>query len=209
MIRVLLADDHRIVREGVRRLLDDTPDIRVTGEATSGLEALERLDTSAADVVLLDVTMPGAGFTDVLARMRARHPAARVIVLSAHAEQEYAVRALRADAAGYVTKERTPEELVAAIRAAAAGRRYISPSVGELLAAEAAGDAGRPSHGRLSDRELDVLRLLGAGRSVKEISAQLRISSRTVSTYRTRLLVKLGLRTTADLIRYTVEHQLR
>jgi two-component system, NarL family, invasion response regulator UvrY len=208
VIRVLLADDHRIVREGLRRLLADAPDVQVVGEAMSGAEALAHLEGVATDVVVLDVSMPGAGFSDVLRTMRERHPSVRVIVLSAFAEEEYAVRALKAGASGYVTKERSPEELVSAIRAAAAGRRYVSPSVGELLAAEAARDAAVPARGKLSNRELEVLRLLGAGRSVKEVGADLGISAKTVSTYRTRLLEKLGLTTTADLIRYAIENKL-
>jgi DNA-binding NarL/FixJ family response regulator len=208
MIRVLLADDHRIVRDGLRRLLADTADVRAVGEATTGAEVLAQLDRAPADVVVLDVSMPGPGFSETLRTLRERHPSVRVIVLSAFAEQEYAVRALKAGASGYVTKEKSPEELVDAIRAAAAGRRYVSPSVGELLAADAARDATAPAHGKLSDRELEVLRLLGDGRSVKQAGADLGLSAKTVSTYRTRMLEKLGLRTTADLIRYAIEHKL-
>ncbi len=208
MIRVVIADDHRIVREGVRRLLGDTGDIRIVGEAVSGQEALRAIEESTADVLLLDVSMPGSNFSDTLRAVRDRHPTLRVIVMSAHAEEEYAVRALKGGAAAYVTKERSPEELIEAIRAAAAGRRFISPSVGELLAAEAARDSKLPAHGRLSDRELDVLRLLASGRSVKEAAAELGLSAKTVSTYRTRLMEKLGLRSTAELIRYALEQKL-
>lgn len=208
MIRIMIADDHRIVREGVRRLLGDTPDIRVAAEGTNGAEVLASLEHVAVDVVVLDVGMPHTSFATLLPELRARHPSVRVVVLSAHAEQEYAVRALRAGASGYVTKERSAEELAEAIRTAAAGRRYISATVGELLAADLAGDADRPAHGALSNRELEVLRLLGAGRSVKEVAAQLGLSVKTVSTYRTRLLEKLRLKSTADLIRYAMQQGL-
>lgn len=196
------------MRDGVRRLLADTADIRVVAEATTGADAVKALDGTPVDIVLLDVSMPQTSFADTVREMRRGHPSVRVVVLSAFAEEEYAVRALKAGAAGYVTKERTPEELVEAIRAAAAGRRFISPSVGELLAAEAAREAFAPARGKLSDRELEVLRLLGGGASVKEVAAQLRLSPKTVSTYRARLLEKLGIRTTADLVRYVIQNRL-
>jgi two-component system, NarL family, invasion response regulator UvrY len=202
MIRVLLADDHTIVRDGVRRLLADTSDIRVVAEASSGLDVLEALNQHAVDVAVVDVSMPRTRFTDLVREMRQSHPSVRVVVLSAHSETEYAVRALRAGASAYVPKERSSEELAAAIRAASRGRRYVSPTVGELLAADVAGDAAQEA--RLSDREAEVLRLIGEGRTVKEIGIQLGLSAKTVSTYRTRLLEKLGLRTTAELIRHAV-----
>ncbi len=208
MIRVLIADDHRIVREGLKRLLAETGDITVAAEATTGEEALTALAATPVDVIVLDVAMPRTSFAQVLGAIRERFAAVRILVLSAHGEEEYAVRALKAGASGYISKERSPEELVGAIRTAAAGRRYISPSVGELLAADAARDASVPAHGRLSDRELEVLRLLGKGRSVKEIGAALGLSVKTVSTYRTRLLEKLALKSTADLIRYAIEQKL-
>lgn len=207
MIRVFVADDHRIVREGIRRLLDDTDDIRVVGEATSGAALLDGLAATAADVVLLDVSMPRTSFAEILRELRGRHPSIRAVVLSAYAEHEYAVRALKGGAFGYVTKERSPEELAEAIRAVAAGRRHISATVGDLLAEDVAGD--RTAHAALSDREDQVLRLLGAGLSVKEAGARLGLSIKTVSTYRSRLLEKLRLRTTAELIRYAVDHHLR
>lgn len=210
MIRVLAVDDHQIVREGVKRLLAESPDIRVIAEARSGAEALARLARETADVVLLDVAMPGTSFVETLRELRERHPKSRVIVLSGHAEEEYAVRALKAGASGYVTKEHSPEELIAAIRKAHAGGTYVSASLAEQLARSVGGgvQTDGPAHEALSDRELEVLRLLGQGRSVKEIAGALDLSSKTVSTYRARMLEKLGLKTTADLIRYAVEHAL-
>jgi DNA-binding NarL/FixJ family response regulator len=208
MIRVLVADDHRIVREGVRRLLDDTEDIRITVEATGGDELLTVLATTSVDVVLLDVAMPGPGFLEVLRQLRERHAGVRVIVLSGHREEEYAVRALKGGAVGYVTKERSPEDLITAIRKAHGGGTYVSASLAEQLARTVAGDGDAARHAQLSDREYEVLRLLGAGKSAKEIAALLKLSGKTVSTYRTRMLEKLELKTTADLIRYAVQQGL-
>jgi DNA-binding NarL/FixJ family response regulator len=208
VIRVLIADDHRIVREGLRRLLAETPDIRATSEATMGEEVLAALSTQPVDVVLLDIAMPRTSFVETLRSLREQYPKVRVIVLSAHGEAEYAVRAVKAGASAYVTKERSPEELVDAIRLAASGRRFISPTVGELLAADMTGDDSAPRHTRLSEREFQVLRLLGCGRSVKETGVELGLSVKTVSTYRSRVLEKLGLKGTADLIRYSIEHKL-
>lgn len=208
MIRVMSVDDHRIVREGVTRLLEESPDIRVTAQATSGAGALDQLAKSPVDIVLLDVAIPGTSFVETLRDLRERFPKIKVIVLSGHAEEEYAVRALKAGASGYVTKEHSSEELIAAIRKAHGGGTYVSAELAERLAREIGGLALSPSHEVLSDREHEVLRLLGKGRSVKEIGADLELSPKTVSTYRTRLLEKLGLKTTADLIRYAVEHKM-
>jgi len=208
MIRVLIADDHRIVREGVRRILGDSPDMRIVAEATTGAETLRALEAHPVDVLVLDVAMPQTSFTKLLQDVRSNHPSVRVVVLSAHTEQEYAVRALRGGASGYVTKERSTEDLAEAIRMASTGRRYISASVAELLAADLAGDADRPAHAELSDRELEVLRLLGTGKSVKQIAAGLGLSVKTVSTYRMRLLEKLHLKSTAELIRFALQQNL-
>ena len=208
MIRVMSLDDHRIVREGVTRLLAESPDIRVTVEATSGAGALAQLQKEPVDVVLLDVAIPGTSFVETLRDLRERFPKVKVIVLSGHAEEEYAVRALKAGASGYVTKEHSSEELIAAIRKAHAGGTYVSAELAERLAREVGRHSESPSLDALSDREHEVLRLLGKGRSVKEIGADLHLSAKTVSTYRTRLLDKLGLKTTADLIRYAVEHKM-
>jgi DNA-binding NarL/FixJ family response regulator len=208
MIRVLIADDHAIVRDGLRRLLAEASDMRVSGEAATGDDAVALLDTARSDVVLLDISMPGRGFLDLLRDVRERHPRTRVVVLSAHAEDEYAIRALRAGAAGYVTKDRSSQDLLAAIRKAHAGGRYVSPTLAERLAAGLTVDAGTPPHEALSDREYQVLQLLGAGLSAKEIAARLGLSAKTVSTYRQRILEKLELKTTADLIRYAVQRKL-
>jgi len=208
MIRVMTVDDHRIVREGVTRLLEETADIRVIAEATSGSGALAALAKQSVDIVLLDVAMPGSSFVEALRDLKEQYPKVRVIVLTGHAEEEYAVRALKAGVAGYVTKEHSSEELIVAIRKAHSGGTYVSAALAERLAREVGGMSAGPAHDALSDREHEVLRLLGQGKSVKEIAGALELSSKTVSTYRTRLLEKLGLKSTADLIRYAVEHRL-
>jgi DNA-binding NarL/FixJ family response regulator len=206
MIRVIIADDHGLVRDGLRRMLESTPDIRVVGEAETGDQVVAAVARERPDVVVLDVAMPGPGFLEVLRALREDHPHTHTVVLSAHAEEEYAERALKAGAVGYVTKERTPDDLQDAIRRAARGLRYISETLAQQLAAHLTGDVARPHHESLSDREFQVLQLLGQGRSVKEIGAALDLSPKTISTYRERILEKLALKTTADLIRYAVQH---
>lgn len=208
MIRILIVDDHPIVRAGLRRIAEDDRGIAVTGEAASGDDALHSLRQIVADVVLLDVSMPGSPFTETLRRLREEHPTVRVLVLSAHPEDQWAVRALRGGASGYLTKDHSPEQLLDAIRRVHRGGRYVSPSLAERLAAQLGQDFVGAPHEQLSDREFDVLRGLGAGRTVKEVAASLGLSPKTVSTYRTRLMEKLRFATNADLVRYSAEHGL-
>jgi DNA-binding NarL/FixJ family response regulator len=208
VIRLLIADDHPIVRAGLRRIVEADRSIVVTAEAASGGEALTALELSPADVVLLDVTMPGASFTDTLHSLLEDHPTVKVLVLSVHPEDQWAIRALRAGASGYLTKDHSPEQLLDAVRRVYRGGRYVSPTLAERLAAQLGpGFAGAP-HEVLSDREFEVLRGLGTGLSVKEVAAQMRLSPKTVSTYRTRLMEKMGLSTTADVVRYASAHGL-
>ncbi len=208
MIRLLLADDHPVVREGLRRIIADYPEMTVVGEATSGDEALQQASRLAADVLLLDISMPGLGFLDVLRQVKVDHPRLRVLVLSMHPEDQYAVRALRAGAAGYLNKNHSPEQLVQAIRKVVRGGKYVSPSLAEKLAHDLERGAEGLPHEELSDREYQVLCLLGSGRSVKEVAASLAVSPKTVSTYRMRLLEKMKLSTNADLVRYAAQHGL-
>jgi two-component system invasion response regulator UvrY len=207
MIRILLADDHGIVREGIRRLLEERNGFLVVGEAGSVVELLTMLHGTAADVVVLDITMPGPGIVDTLRQVKAIRPQARCLVLTAHPEADYAVRVLRAGAAGYLTKDRSLEQLVEAIRRVYRGGMYVSPSLGEALAARLGGSP-ETAHGTLSDREFQVLRELARGESLKSIAAQLAVSPKTVTTYRSRILEKLGLDSNADLVRYALEHGL-
>jgi DNA-binding NarL/FixJ family response regulator len=211
MIRLAIADDHPIVREGLRRIVGEDPGIAVTGDAAGAVELFRLLGAAPVDVVLLDVSMPGAPFIETLRKLRADHPSVKVLVLSAYPEDQWALRALRSGAAGYLTKDHSPEQLVDAIRRVARGRRYVSESMADRLAGLAGlaeGGDGRAPHERLSDREFEVLRALGSGLMVKEVAARLGLSVKTVSTYRARLLEKLGLVTKADLVRYVVAHDL-
>jgi len=208
MIRILVVDDHPIVRAGLRRIAEDDRGITVTAEATSGEDALAALRQNVADVVLLDVSMPGSPFTETLRRLREDHPTVRILVLSAHPEDQWAVRALRGGASGYLTKDHSPEQLLDAIRRVHRGGRYVSPTLAERLAAQLGQDFVGAPHELLSDREFDVLRGLGAGRTVKEVASALDLSPKTVSTYRARLMEKMQFAANADLVRYSAEHGL-
>jgi two-component system, NarL family, invasion response regulator UvrY len=208
MIRLLLADDHAVVREGLRRLLEEKNGLSVIGEAGTVPEALEQLRKTPVDVMVLDIAMPGPGIVETLREVHAIQPRARALVLTAYPETEYAVRVLRAGAAGYLTKDRSLDQLVDAIRRVYRGGRYVSPSLGEVLAARLGGAELEPAHTALSDREFQVLKGLAQGEALKSIAARLSVSPKTVTTYRTRILQKLGLGTNADLVRYALEHEL-
>jgi two-component system invasion response regulator UvrY len=208
MIRVLIVDDHPIVRAGLRRIAEDDRGIVVTAEAPNGDAALDALRQHVADVVLLDVSMPGSPFTETLRRLREEHPTVRILVLSAHPEDQWAVRALRGGAAGYLTKDHSPDQLLDAIRRVHRGGRYVSPTLAERLATQLGQDFVGAPHEQLSDREFDVLRGLGTGRTVKQVAETLGLSPKTVSTYRTRLMEKLRFATNADLVQYAAAHGL-
>lgn len=207
MIRLLIADDHPVVREGLRRVVEGAGFL-VAGEATDGDELLALAAKVQADVVLLDITMPGPGFVEVIQRLKVQRPNLRVLVLSVQPEDQFGLRVLQAGAAGYLSKNQSPEQLVAAIRRVVSGGRYVSPALAEKLASMiASGDERRP-HELLSAREYQVLCLIGAGKSVKEVAAAMSLSPKTVSTYRTRVMEKTGLKSNAEIIRYTVENTL-
>jgi DNA-binding NarL/FixJ family response regulator len=208
MIRIAIADDHPIVREGLRRIASEGAGISVTGEASSAADLFRLLAVAAVDVVLLDVSMPGSTLIETLKELRERHRSAKVLVLSVHPEDQWAVRALRAGAAGYLTKDHSPEQLVDAIRRVARGGKYVSAALAERLADLVDNSGTQAPHERLSNREFEVLRALGSGMATKEVAQQLNLSAKTISTYRARLLEKMGLKSRADLVRYVVEHQL-
>jgi two-component system, NarL family, invasion response regulator UvrY len=208
MIRILIADDHAVVREGVKRILADTDDLMIAGEASQGQEVLAKVSAEVWDMVLLDISMPGRNGLDVLRQLKLAYPALPVLVFSMHPENQYAVRAFKAGAAGYVTKESIPEELVAAIRKVVQGRRYVSPALAEHLVIELGGSVDSPLHAHLSDREYQVLCMLASGKTVTAVAADLALSIKTISTHRSRILRKLHLRTTAELIHYAVRHHL-
>ena len=206
MIRVLLADDHQIVRDGLKRILGATADIAVAGEAGSGDEALALVRGNDYDLAVLDLSMPGLAGIDLVKRLKAEKPKLKLLVLSMHGEQQYAARALKAGAAGYLTKDSAAQQLVGAIRKVAAGGVHISEAAAASLIEGSASDG--PLHARLSDREYEVFRLLAAGRSPTEIARRLHLSVKTVSTHKTRILEKLRLGGTAELVRYALEHRL-
>lgn len=208
MIRLAIADDHPIVREGLRRIASEGAGISVTGDASTAAELFRLLDGAAVDVVLLDVSMPGSTLVETLQELREKHPSIKVLVLSVHPEDQWALRALRAGAQGYLTKDHSPEQLVQAIRRVARGGKYVSESLAEKLAGLVDGGRTQAPHERLSDREFEVLRALGSGMAVKDVAQQLNLSAKTISTYRARLMEKMDLKSKSDLVRYVVEHEL-
>ncbi len=208
MIRVLIADDHPIFREGVRRILERTPEVKVVSELDNGDRVVEQAREHKVDVALLDITMPGPGHLAILKSLKDEVPRTRSLMFSAHDEAEYAVPALRNGASGYLEKSFTAEELVEAVRRVYSGRRYVSASLAEQLAASLDDDGSMAPHLALSSRELQVLTMMARGLSLKEIAGQLDINPKTVSSYRARILEKLGVKTNADLVRYALEHDL-
>ena len=208
IVKLVVADDHPIVRKGLHGIVADHPDMDIVAEASSGDELLHVLQQVDADVLLLDITMPGPSFLDILQWVKEERPTLAVLILSAHSEEQYAVRALKAGAAGYLTKEHSPVELAEAVHRIRGGGRYITPLLAERLLQVLDTSHHITPHERLSNREYRVLCLLGSGKSVKEAAGELAVSPKTVSTYRSRVLKKLELATTADLIRYVVERGL-
>lgn len=208
MIRVLVADDHPVVRRGVKQILCEEFDSVEVGEARDSKELEEFLGRGPWDLLILDITMPGKSGLDVLREIRERYPGLKVLVLSIHPEDQFAIRVLRAGAAGYLTKERAPEELVLAVKRVLSGKRYLTESVVEALAGYVERDQEIPRHHLLSDREFQVLRLIASGKSLSEIADALCLSVKTVSTYRTRILEKMNMRTNAELIHYAVKNRL-
>lgn len=208
MIRIIIADDHPVVRQGLKQILADEPDMIVTGEAPNAQGLLEKVRKEKCDVLLLDITMPGRGGLDILKDLRREYPKLSVLVLSIHPEDQFGPRVLKSGAAGYMSKESAPEELVSAIRRVAAGGKYISPSLAEKLASDLADDGARAPHEKLSDREYQVMSLIASGKTVKEISANLSLSVKTISTYRSRMLGKMKMKTNAELIHYAIQNKL-
>ena len=208
MIRVVIADDHTILREGLKQLLLAAGDLDVVGEAGDGYETLQRVRDTDCDVLILDMSMPGRAGMDLIRQLRSEKPRLRILVLSMHAEDQYAVRAIRSGASGYLTKDSAATQLVTAIRKVAGGGAFISAEVAEQLALRAMPGAAGPLHASLSDREYQVFRMLGAGASVSDIANRLNLSSKTVSTHKARLMEKLHAANQADLIHYALKHGL-
>ena len=208
MLRVLIADDHAIVREGLKQILADTGDIIVAGEAGSGLEAIKLARMDDFDVLLLDISMPDRSGIEVLKQVRQEFPKLAVLMLSMHREDQYAIRSLKAGAAGYLNKQSAPDELVTAIRQVTQGRKYISPALAQQLADQIGDDRAVAPHETLSDREYQTLTMIASGKTVSEIAAELVLSVKTISMYRSRLLQKMKLRHNAELTHYAIKNNL-
>ena len=208
MIRVLIADDHSILRRGLAQIIAETADMQVCGEAENGAQAVKFAREHPVDVVLLDITMPDRNGLDTLKQLKKEKPKLAVLMLSMHPEEIYALRAIKAGASGYLNKASAPALLVTAIRQVAGGRRYISPAVAEELAGTIADGADRPPHAALSDREYETMRLIASGKTVSEIAAEMSLSVKTVSVYRARLLQKMQLKNNSELTHYALKNQL-
>jgi DNA-binding NarL/FixJ family response regulator len=208
MTRVVIADDHGIVREGLRQILSTSGDLDVVGEATDGHETIAIVRGTEFDVLVLDMSMPGKSGVELIRQLKSEKPKLRIVVLTMHQENQYAVRAIRAGASGYLTKDSASAQLVQAIRKVAAGGAYISAEVAEQLAHQAHGEAALAPHEALSDREFQVLRLLATGESLTDIGNRLHLSVKTISTHKSRIMEKLALGNQAELIRYAIAHGL-
>lgn len=204
MIKLLIADDHAIFREGLKHILTECPGVDVAAEAKNGQEVLEKIRSNKYDIVLLDISMPGMSGLEVLKQLKIEKPKLPVLVLSMHPEEQYAIRALRAGASGYLTKESAPDELITAVRKISQGRKYITSSLAERLAFEMDTDSEKPLHDTLSDREFQVLRMIAAGKTITQIADNLSLSIKTISTYRTRIMEKMNMKTNAELMHYAI-----
>ena len=207
-LRILVADDHDLIRRGVRTLLEAHAGWEICAEASTGREAVAKAKELEPDIAILDISMPGRSGLDVLRDLKAARPKLPVLVLSMHPEDQYGKRMLSAGAAGYMNKESAPEELVKAVRKVLAGGRYVSAALAEKLASDMSEDAGRPLHEALSHREFEILRMIGAGRAVSQIAGELHLGVTTVSTYRARILIKMHMTTTAELMHYALHNRL-
>jgi len=208
MIKILVADDHAIVREGLKQIVADTSDMVVAGEAVDGQEVLDKVRKEDWDLILLDISMPGRGGIDVLKDLKIEKPKLPVLVLSMYPEEQYAIRALKAGAAGYLTKESAPEELIEAIRKVSRGGKYISASLAESLASHVGTNSEKPLQETLSDREYQVMLMIASGKTVTEIASELSLSVKTISTNRVRALRKMGMKNSAEITHYAIKHGL-
>jgi len=208
MLKILIADDHPVVRQGLKQILSEEPDMAVLGEAQNSQEVLELVRKQDWDIVILDITMPGRGGLDVLKELKHERPKLPVLILSVPPEDQYAVRALKAHASGYMTKDSAPDELVNAIRKILRGGKYISPALGEKLAVYLETETEKPLHETLSDREYQVMLMIASGKTVSEIAEELSLSVKTIDTYRARILEKMRMKNHAELMHYAIKHGL-
>ncbi|MBC8358856.1 MAG: response regulator transcription factor [Candidatus Aminicenantes bacterium] len=208
MIKILIADDHAVVRKGLKQILAETSDIVAASEAKNGQEVLEKVRKSDYDIVMLDISMPGRSGIEILKQLKDEKPEVLVLVLSMHPEEQYAVRALKAGASGYLTKDSAPEELIEAIRKISQGGKYITASLAEKLAFDLEIDSEKPLHETLSDREYEVMCKIASGKTIKEIAEELFLSVKTISTYRSRILEKMGMKNNTQLVHYALKNRL-
>ncbi len=208
MQKILIADDHAIVREGLKQILVEISDSIVINEASNGQEVLQEVWKNDYDLVLLDISMPGRNGLDILKQLKSDKPDLKVLILSMHPEEQYAIRALKAGASGYLTKESTPHELLDAVQKVSMGKKYVSSSLAETLACHLEASSEKPLHETLSDREYEVLCMISSGETVKEIADELSLSVKTISTYRTRILDKMNMKNNAQLTHYTIQNKL-
>jgi two-component system, NarL family, invasion response regulator UvrY len=208
VIKVLIADDHPVVRLGLRQILAETSDVHVAGEVGSAPELVRAVHEERWDIVVLDISLPGGNGIELIAEIRKARPETRVLILTVHPEEQYAVRAIKAGAAGFLNKESAPERLTDALRRIAAGGRYVSAELAETLASLVAGEAPGQPHERLSDREFEILKLIASGKTVSQIAEQLSLSVKTISTHRARILRKMNMATNAELTHYAVRQGL-
>lgn len=208
MIKIMIADDHILIREGLKKIIGKEMDMSISGEAKNAAEVLSLLKSKSCDVLVLDITMPGKSGLDLLSELKEIAPEVKVLILSMHPEDQFAIRALKLSAYGYITKESAPEELVRAIRKVADGRRFISEDLAEKMATELSSDSEMPGHKTLSDREFQIFQFIAAGKKIGDIAQQLCLSKSTVTTYRHRILEKMYLKSDAEIIHYAMRHNL-
>jgi len=208
MLRLLIADDHPVFRQGLRQIIKETSDMSVTYEVSEGFEVLNAVRAGCCDAVLLDISLPGINGIDILKQLKKERPGLPVLMLTMHPEEQYAIRALKAGASGYLTKESTPDELVLAIRKVSAGGKYVSTSLAEKMAYELERTDEQALHGTLSDREYQIMLLIASGKTITEIAGELSLSIKTISTYRARILEKMGIKNNAELTYYAIKNQL-
>jgi two-component system invasion response regulator UvrY len=208
VIKILIVDDHAVVRRGLKQIFSDEPEMAVFGEATDSRELANIVDTQDWDIVILDIALADRSGLDVLVELKRKCPSLPVLILSVHPEEQYAIRALKSGADGYVNKRSAPDELVKAVRKVLRGGKYVSPSLAEKLAFDLVTESEKPLHERLSNREYQVLCMIASGKSLKEIARELYLSEKTIRTYKGRILDKMGLKSNADLIYYAVKNRL-
>jgi len=208
MIKILIGDDHPVVRLGLRQILSEASDLHVGGEAGSAQEVVQAVKDQHFDVIVLDINLPGGNGVELIGQIRKLRPEARVLILTVYSESQYAVRSIKAGAAGFLNKESAPDKLTEAVRKIASGGRWVSPELAETLASVLAGEAEGPPHERLSDREFEILKLLASGKTVSQVAAELSLSVKTISTHRTRILKKMNMKTNAELTHYAIRHGL-